>query len=132
MRVAPAIFFAIVFALIAPGVAAVEFPVCGKGARITCIVDGDTFWLEGVKIRPQGFDTPEMGKPSCPRRAAGAIEARDALQRLLESGTVQVQPTGRSYDRVLARVTVDGVDIGETMIAAGHARRYVPGAAPWC
>ena len=30
---------------------AASFPICGGGSRSTCVVDGDTFWLEGTKYR---------------------------------------------------------------------------------
>lgn len=127
-RIAPAIF---ALSTLATPSAAIEFPVCGV-ERITCVVDGDTFWLDGEKIRPEGFDAPEMGPPRCSRRAAGAIEARRALAVILASGQISVTPTGRSYDRVLARVTVDGRDLATLMLATGLVRRYVPGQAPWC
>lgn len=117
--------------LISPAIAT-DFPVCKGGHRVTCVVDGDTFWLKGEKIRPEGFDAPEMGKPKCSGPAAGAVEARSALAQLLGSGAIEVTPTGRSYDRTLARVTVDGRDIARTMIEAGHGRRYRPGQQPWC
>jgi len=29
--------------------------------RITCVVDGDTVWFEGVKYRLAVIDTPEKG-----------------------------------------------------------------------
>lgn len=31
---------------------------CGSGKRITDVVDGDTLWLRGEKIRLQDFDAP--------------------------------------------------------------------------
>jgi endonuclease YncB( thermonuclease family) len=35
-----------------------RFAVCGL-IRHTCVIDGDTIWLEGVKIRVADIDTPE-------------------------------------------------------------------------
>lgn len=122
---------ALLAALAAP-VGAADFPVCGSAARVTCVVDGDTFWLDGVKIRPEGYDAPEMGPPRCRRPAAGAREARAALAGLLGSGALGIEAHGRSYDRVLARVTIDGRDLAALMLATGLVRRYVPGAEPWC
>lgn len=43
------------------------FPICGKGRRITCIVDGDTFWLWGERIRIADIDAPEINPPRCER-----------------------------------------------------------------
>lgn len=34
----------------------VDFPICGS-VRHTCIVDGDTIWLEGNNLRLESFDT---------------------------------------------------------------------------
>ena len=31
-----------------------KWPICGRAKRITCIVDGDTFWMDRVKYRLQG------------------------------------------------------------------------------
>lgn len=36
-----------------------QFDLCA-GERLTCVVDGDTFWLEGRKIRVADIDTPEV------------------------------------------------------------------------
>ena len=126
-----AAFVATALLLVTP-VLATEFPICGSGKRVTCVVDGDTFWLHGEKIRPEGFDAAEMGAPKCRRKAPLADAAAAELARVLSSGKVEIQGNGRSYDRRLARVTVDGVDIAEPMIASGLARPYAPGAAPWC
>lgn len=112
---------------------AAGFPVCKGGKRVTCVVDGDTFWLRGEKIRVDGYDSPEMGEPKCARPAAGAVEARSALAQMLTSGEVSLDRTGTDrYGRTLAVVTVDGIDIADVMIRAGHARRYTPGQKPWC
>lgn len=111
---------------------AIDFPICGGGKRVTCIVDGDTFWLHGKKIRPEGFDAPEAGGPKCARKSPASDDATRALQRILSSGEVEIVGNGRSYDRRLARVYVDGVDLADLMIGTGLARPYRPGAAPWC
>lgn len=112
---------------------ATDFPICKGGHRVTCVVDGDTFWLNGEKIRVDGYDSPEMGQPKCSRPAAGAIEARNALTKLLNSGVVELDRTGVDrYGRTLARILVDGQDITEAMIGAGHARRYHRGQQAWC
>jgi endonuclease YncB( thermonuclease family) len=34
--------------------AAFAIEKCGSGSRYTCVVDGDTFWVEGEKIRMMG------------------------------------------------------------------------------
>ena len=42
------------------------WPICGYGKRVTCIVDGDTFWMNRQKYRLYGVDAPEAGdKAQC-------------------------------------------------------------------
>ena len=36
------------------------FTLCGSGTRLNCVVDGDTFWMSGEKIRIADIDTPEL------------------------------------------------------------------------
>ena len=38
---------------------ATAFKMCDSGPRVTCVVDGDTFWLHSEKIRAVGYDTSE-------------------------------------------------------------------------
>ena len=38
---------------------------CGSGPRNTCVVDGDTIWMDGEKIRMMGYDTPEPQNNLC-------------------------------------------------------------------
>lgn len=111
---------------------AIEFPMCGDAKRVTCVVDGDTFWLKGEKIRPEGFDAPEMGPPKCRKEAPLARASAAELARVLSSGEITIERHGTSFDRRLAVVRVDGVDIAELMIASGLARPYVPGTPAWC
>lgn len=39
--------------------------LCGQGQRVSCVVDGDTIWLRGEKIRVADIDTPEVSSPQC-------------------------------------------------------------------
>ena len=43
----------------------VAFAKCGAAKRINCVVDGDTFWLRGAKIRIADINTPETSRPGC-------------------------------------------------------------------
>lgn len=123
---------AIVLGLLTPAVAA-EFRTCKGGHRVTCVVDGDTFWLRGEKVRLEGYDSPEMGPPKCSRPAVGAAEARDALTHLLNSGPIELERRGVDrHGRTLARVLVNGQDITMKMISDGHGRRYQRGQQSWC
>jgi endonuclease YncB( thermonuclease family) len=70
-------------------------PICGRGKRITCIVGGDTFWLDGIKYRLQGVNTPESGdKAHCPKERQWADAATARLQQLMQMpGLRKVQIT---------------------------------------
>lgn len=47
--------------------------LCAPGPRDNCVVDGDTFWRAGEKIRLADIATPEIeGKPTAPHRAVAS------------------------------------------------------------
>ena len=61
----------------------VQFPICGSGKRITCMVDGDTLWYQGVKYRLEGIDAPEKApRHKCMQEG---LQARMATERLAET-----------------------------------------------
>ncbi|UIJ82366.1 hypothetical protein [Rhizobium leguminosarum] len=41
------------------------FSICGDSHRVNCVVDGDTVWFNGQKIRIVDIDTPELSPPRC-------------------------------------------------------------------
>lgn len=49
-------------------------PICASGKRVTCVVDGDTVWVKGVKYPFEEIDTPEKGQPR--RVPAGSAPGR--------------------------------------------------------
>lgn len=99
------------------------------------VVDGDTIRTNGERIRILGLDTPEYGKGArCREEATAAEMARHELQRLLAKGEVAIARQGTDrYGRSLARVTVDGVDVADVLIAQDLARPYNGGYRQgWC
>lgn len=121
----------------AEGVAArtTSFTMCGA-QRWTCVVDGDTIWLEGKNLRLQSFDTPEPWTDICGGKAEVAL-ARRASARLLEllnSGPITVETFGldSTGKRTLATVRLDGRDVGDILIAEKLARRWPDGPEWWC
>jgi endonuclease YncB( thermonuclease family) len=56
------------------------FAPCAVGSRDTCVVDGDTIWLDGVKIRIADIDTPEIRQPKC---SGEKVLGERAKQRLI-------------------------------------------------
>lgn len=121
-------------------VPAQRLPICGHNQRNTsdktCIVDGDTLWLDGVNIRLKDFDTPESRSNICGSFAeidlATAATAR--LQELLNGNAWDIETFGldRSGKRRLASITISGVDVGDILIAEKLARRWPDGDEFWC
>lgn len=42
-----------------------KLALCGERQRVSCVVDGDTLWLHGEKIRIADIDTPEVSEARC-------------------------------------------------------------------
>jgi len=99
------------------------------------VVDGDTFYLGGEKVRIAGIDAPETHPPRCADEARLGNQATEKLNALLNSGAVTMTSIDRdrdTYGRLLRNVAVDGQDVGEAMISAGVAREYGSGRRSWC
>ena len=112
-----------------------SFAFCTRGSQDNCVVDGDTFRVNGEKVRIAGIDAPETSPSRCAREAELGEAATGELHRLLNQGAITLVPIDRDrdrYGRLLREVTVDGQDVGETMIAAGVARHYAGGRRSWC
>jgi hypothetical protein len=112
-----------------------NFGFCHTGGGTNCVVDGDTFWIGGRKVRIAGIDAPETHPPRCAAEARLGTEATAMLRSLLNSGAVTMTGIDRDrdgYGRLLRNVAVDGQDVGEAMISAGRAREYGSGRRSWC
>ena len=119
----------------ASGTGSPHFPICGGGQRITCVVDGDTFWLEGQKIRVADIDTPEISSPLCEAEMQLGQRARLRMQQLLNAGPIALEPVDRAtdrYGRALFRVTRGGESLGGTLVGEGLAVWYGNGKPDWC
>lgn len=112
-----------------------SFGFCHTGGGTNCVVDGDTFYINGAKVRIAGIDAPETHPPRCAEESRLGNEATAKLRALLNSGAVTLSGIDRDrdrYGRLLRNVSVGGSDVGEAMIAAGVAREYGSGRRPWC
>jgi micrococcal nuclease len=111
------------------------FGHCGM-VRKTCVVDGDTIWLEGVKIRVADIDTPEISQPRCDYEYELGIKARDRLVVLLNQGEFSAVPIGNrdedQYGRKLRVLMRDGRSLGDQLVAEGLARTWTGRREPWC
>lgn len=112
-----------------------NFMLCHTGGGYNCVVDGDTIWLNGQKIRIADIDAPETHEPRCQAEQALGDRATRRLQQLLESGTITLATIDRDedrYGRKLRLVLVDGKSVGDTLVSEGLARWYAGGRRPWC
>jgi micrococcal nuclease len=121
-------------ALIAAAAAALT--LCAAGPRDNCVVDGDTFWLAGEKIRIADIDTPEVSAPQCPAEKALGDRATRRLLALLNAAPFELRQVGeRNRDRngrLLRVVTRRGRSIGDQLVAEGLARTWTGRREPWC
>jgi hypothetical protein len=87
-------------------------------------IDGDTLRCGDERIRLIGIDAPELpGHCQEERRCAPGdpIASRAALAAAAR-GTAEIDRQGRDrYERTLARVRVNGVDLSCAQLASGHA-----------
>lgn len=111
------------------------FPYCGDGPRISCVVDGDTFWLSGERIRIADIDTPELSPPRCEAERIKGEAAKRRLRELLNAGPFSLVAGFRDedqYGRKLRTVTRQGRSIGGTLVAEDLARRWGGSRQSWC
>lgn len=78
---------------------AAAFTLCGDGPRTNCVVDGDTFWINGVKVRLANINAPETQQAACKEERDLGNRAKDRLVRLLNSGPFDLEAEGRDTDR---------------------------------
>jgi endonuclease YncB( thermonuclease family) len=119
----------------APAGIRTSFDYCHTGGGYNCVVDGDTLWLQGVKIRVADIDAPETHDFGCPSEKALGDQATERLHDLLESGPITLAPIDRDtdrYGRKLRIVMINGRSVGDTLVNEGLARWYAGGRRPWC
>jgi micrococcal nuclease len=113
-----------------------RFAPCNASPRITCVVDGDTLWYRGTKIRLADINTPEVSRPACSGEARLANRATERLIALLNEGPFAIKRAGirdeDRYGRKLRIVTRDGVSLGEVLVAEGLAERWTGRRREWC
>ena len=67
--------------------------------RVNCVVDGDTFWVDGEKIRIADLNAPEISSPKCASEARLGARATDALIVQLNAGPFALEAIDRDEDR---------------------------------
>ena len=116
-------------------VLAAAFALCAPGPRTTCVVDGDTFWLDGEKIRIADINAPETHRAACAAEAERGAAATLRLVALLNAGPFALQSGPRErdrYGRLLRTVTRQGRSLGEALVREGLAERWQGRRGDWC
>ena len=117
-------------------VATTALALCQPGPRDNCVVDGDTFWLNGEKLRIADIDTPEISEPKCDAEKALGIRSTMRLIVLLNAGPFELSTVGTRdrdrHGRLLRVVTRRGQSIGDQLVAEGLARTWTGRREPWC
>lgn len=114
---------------------AAPFALCTSWPRITCVVDGDTFWLDGEKVRLADINAPETGGARCPEEARLGHAASRRLIDLLNAGAFTLEAAGRDrdrYGRLLRVVLHRGESIGARLVAEGLAEPWRGRRSDWC
>jgi len=113
-----------------------SYSLCAGSVRVHCVVDGDTIWSEGVKIRIADIDTPEVSEPKCHSEAALGAKATHRMLQLVNAGPFQMQAwPGRDedkYGRKLRVLVRDGRSLGDILVSEGLARTWTGRRQPWC
>lgn len=112
------------------------------------VMDGDTVHAGGAAYRLAGVDAPEIGThAACPAEAALGDRAANRVRQLVKgpaavtataagpearpAATVGGWPVDR-YGRRLAHLSIDGKDLGDTLIGEGLAVRWTGRKHDWC
>lgn len=100
------------------------------------IWDGDSFQVGmqsgSERIRIQNIDAPEIDG-QCIEEIRWADQAKFRLVDIMNGRRIEIARTGKDkYGRTLARVSVNGIDAGGTLIAEGLARPWEGRRHSWC
>jgi micrococcal nuclease len=114
---------------------AASFARCGI-VREHCVVDGDTLYIGGQKIRVADVDTPEISEPKCSSEKALGERATSRLIELVNAGPFEVLAwKGRDedqYGRKLRVLVRNGRSIGDILVSEGLAHTWSGRREPWC
>jgi endonuclease YncB( thermonuclease family) len=119
---------------------ALVIDICTGGNRaerkVTCVVDGDTIWQNGVKMRLLEIDTPETFEAQCDREKHLGEKAKLRLQALMSKG-YRLADSGtkdRTSDRrnLVHVILPDGRDAGEVLAKEGLAQPWPNEGNKWC
>lgn len=112
------------------------FQKCAISSRAACVVDGDTIWLDGQKIRIADIDTPEVSEPKCSSERVLGNRATERMLELINDVSFEIEAwPGRDSDRYGRKLRVlirDGWSLGDILVSEGLARTWSGRREPWC
>jgi endonuclease YncB( thermonuclease family) len=112
-----------------------SFSICHTGGGTNCVVDGDTAWINGEKVRLADIDAPETHPPRCQREGELGRRATERLAELLNAGAFEMAVTDRDTDRYGRRLRVllrNGHSLGDQLVSERLARTWEGRRRPWC
>lgn len=113
-----------------------SFSICGKAVRWDCVVDGDTIYLGGEKIRISDINTPEISGAACAEERVLANRAKHRLVQLLNAGPAELRRTEARnrdvYGRKLRAIYRDDRSLGDSLVEEGLAHRWQGYKQSWC
>lgn len=115
--------------------AAATFTICYTGGGYNCVVDGDTAWINGEKVRIADIDAPETHPPRCASEAELGDRATRRLAELMNAGPFKMVAVDRDtdrYGRKLRVLTRGGSSLGDQLVREGLARAWDGRRHPWC
>lgn len=111
-----------------------------KDAKVIKVVDGDTVQLAipfaippaciniqefAFSVRLKGINCPETRTKNDEEKRKG-MAAKAFTADLLSDKTVTLDCCGQDkYGRLLGRIFIEGKDVSETILQAGHAIKYM-------
>lgn len=114
----------------------IKFSQCVGSIHINCVVDGDTFWIDGVKVRIADIDAPEVGDPRCAMEKALGERATSRLLQLVNAAPFEMKSwQGRDedqYGRKLRVLLRNGRSLGDMLVSEGLARTWTGKRQRWC
>jgi endonuclease YncB( thermonuclease family) len=121
-------------ALLSPEPSLAPSPAAAETLRRVHVIDADTIEAQGQRIRIVNIDTPEVGAGArCAAERRLGVRATQRTHALIQAAArVETHPTGRTdaYGRTIAYVSIDGRDLGETLIAEASPGLGAADASP--
>lgn len=114
---------------------AAAYALCAEGPRTNCVVDGDTFWRNGEKIRLADINAPETHQATCAEERVLGERATRRLIALLNAGPFTLAIEGRAtdrYGRALRVARRGGHSIGQQLVSEGLAEPWRGRRSDWC